>query len=173
MSFFFKKSRLNNFFDMLLFFKNTSVISNSVLLNFFTSRCLPFNSFFVLSNSSNFFFTKLFDVRFFYQFFISVSNLLSFFFLFVELQGLGFKVYAFNNFFLKLELGFSHGFILKSRKKIIFFTKSNKLVLFSLDLKFMRNLVYLFSNLKNNSYKVKGFFFEGKQVKLKVQNKNK
>lgn len=109
----------------------------------------------------------------FYNYFL--NNLLGFytyFIVFLKMKGMGFKFNIVKDV-LVLRVGFSHKILynLKKSTKLIFKNKQF-LVISSRYLSVIRNLIFFFRRLnKQNVYKLKGIFFKGMFIKLKLSSK--
>ena len=88
------------------------------------------------------------------------------------MKGMGFKFNIVKDV-LVLRVGFSHKILynLKKSTKLIFKNKQF-LVISSRYLSVIRNLIFFFRRLnKQNVYKLKGIFFKGMFIKLKLSSK--
>jgi ribosomal protein L6P/L9E len=133
-----------------------------------TSFCLNSNSFYKqlnLNNLINLFFSQMSNVT---------SALINGFFLFVNLFGIGFRVFSdLVSNFLKVEIGNSHSFFIPIPKELFVAARATSVFVFSLNKAIIYDFLIVLKGLRSKDpYKNKGFhcefeFFKNKKGKVR------
>jgi ribosomal protein L6P/L9E len=91
----------------------------------------------------------------------------------LNLKGVGFKAFSFNNGYLVLQIGFSHFHVLKfDPANITIIAKKDRIVLFSYDEAVVSQFaVDVFSLRRPDAYKAKGVQYKGHEYVLKEGKK--
>lgn len=135
----------------------------SINYEFKNIKFLKSNKLFIEENNLNFFIKKIKKL---------IKSVTNGWFVELNLNGLGFKSFKLNDK-IALDLGYSNLIIYKPTEKLIIKNFKNKLVLFSLDEEYLRNICNTIQSYSiPDAYKGKGILYKNQIIRLKKKAKS-